>query len=285
MSRPRDAHASHAYEASPLWMRARDRLLSAFSGADPRVCAAFWLFGLINNVLYVILLSAALDLVGPDLPKGIVLLADIVPAFVTKLVAPYFIHAVPYWVRVIIFVGLSVLGMLIVATSPSYTEGGTIDSKIVGIVLASFSAGGGELSFVGLTHFYGPFSLAAWSSGTGAAGLVGAGVYVLATTAWGFSVQSTLWASAGLPFIMALSFFVILPTSAPHVGGYRELERSEYPDDDDPEIGRREEQQGLLGVAAPWTDAHKDADVFRTYMWLDRFAANLQRLKRLFVPL
>ncbi|KAJ5407730.1 hypothetical protein N7509_001613 [Penicillium cosmopolitanum] len=117
---------------------------------------------LVNNVLYVILLSAALDLVGPDIPKGLVLLADIIPSFATKLIAPYFIHLVPYSTRVLIFVFLSVVGMLIVAMSPSYTDGGTIASKVAGIILASLSAGGGELSFVGLTHFYGPFSLAAW---------------------------------------------------------------------------------------------------------------------------
>ena len=37
---------------------------------------AFWLFGLINNVLYVVNLSAAIDLVGPLVPKATVLLAD-----------------------------------------------------------------------------------------------------------------------------------------------------------------------------------------------------------------
>lgn len=240
---------------------------------------------MINNVLYVILLSAALDLVGPDLPKGLVLLADIIPAFLTKLIAPYFIHAVPYWFRVIVFVALSVLGMLIVAVSPSYKDGGTIDSKVMGIVLASLSAGGGELSFVGLTHFYGPFSLAAWSSGTGAAGLVGAGVYVLATTAWGFSVHSTLYASAGLPLIMALSFFLILPRSASYAEGYQAVERHEYPNDEDQEIGPREEQQGLLGVASPSGDAQKSIDADRNSSRLSRLSANFQRLKRLFVPL
>lgn len=219
------------------------------------------------------------------MPKGLVLLADIIPAFVTKLIAPYFIHVVPYWVRVIVFVALSVLGMMIVAMSPSYKDGGTIESKVVGIVLASLSAGGGELSFVGLTHFYGPFSLAAWSSGTGAAGLVGAGVYVLATTAWGFSVHSTLWASAGLPLIMALSFFFILPKPDPHLGVYQAVERNEYPNDEEQDISPHEEQQGLLGVEAPSADAQKHIDVKKSSEWLNLLSANFQRLKRLFVPL
>jgi battenin len=62
-----------------------------------------------NNILYVIVLSvnhfpgdlanvkqAALDLVGPTVPKAVVLLADVLPSFLFKAVAPYFFHVVPY---------------------------------------------------------------------------------------------------------------------------------------------------------------------------------------------
>lgn len=252
--------------------------------------------GLVNNVLYVILLSAARDLVGPDVPKGVVLLADILPSFATKLIAPYFIHVVPYSMRVIIFVFLSVTGMFIVAMGPSYTDGGTLSSKIAGIVLASFSAGGGELSFIGLTHFYGPFSLAAWGSGTGAAGLVGAGAYALATSAMGISVHATLLASAVLPVIMAASFFFVLPRNAlkpvdPGSGGYFTIERGEYPDDeveaDDHHDVRREdeEEEGLLGVSVHSSDTQKAVRVNEGAAWRGQFRANLRRLRKLFFPL
>jgi battenin len=196
---------------SASWPTFISRIKQTFHGAEPRVLIAFWLFGLINNVLYVIILSAALDLVGPSVPKGVVLLADVIPSFLTKLCAPYFIHAIPYSVRILIFVCLSAMGMLLIALSPPYTDGGTISVKMAGVILASLSSGGGELSFVGLVHYYGPFSLAAWGSGTGGAGLIGAGAYALATTSLGFSVQSTLLASAFLPAIMLVSFFLILP--------------------------------------------------------------------------
>lgn len=166
---------------------------------------------MINNVLYVIILSAALDLVGPDVPKGVVLLADVIPSFVVKLCAPYFISLIPYSWRIILFSVLSACGMLLIASTPGYTDGGTIGTKLAGVVLASLSSGGGELSFLGLTHFYGPFSLAAWGSGTGGAGLVGAGAYALATTTLGLSVRESLFASSFLPIIMLISFFAILP--------------------------------------------------------------------------
>ncbi|KAJ5645976.1 hypothetical protein N7490_002348 [Penicillium lividum] len=279
-------------ETSPsLWSRFRGRLKGAFSGADPRVCIAFWLFGLINNVLYVILLSAALDLVGPDVPKGVVLLADIIPAFATKLIAPYFIHLVPYSLRVIVFVLLSVLGMLVVAMSPSYTEGGAIASKIAGIVLASLSAGGGELSFMGLTHYYGHFSLAAWGSGTGAAGLVGAGAYALATNTLGISVHATLFASAFLPAVMIVSFFFILPRDplrAASPDDYLSVERGEHPgtndgDEETHDTGR-EELEGLLGVPAR-SDTLKSVQVDSQAIGWDHMQTNLRRLGKLFFPL
>ncbi|APA12318.1 hypothetical protein sscle_09g070880 [Sclerotinia sclerotiorum 1980 UF-70] len=190
------------------WAMYRARFKAIFHGADTSVLMAFWLFGLINNVLYVIILSAALDLVGPSIPKSVVLLADVMPSFVTKLIAPYFIHKIPYWIRILIFCGLSSGGMLLIALTPTDKS---VSTKLFGVILASFSSGGGELSFLGLTHYYGHFSLAAWGSGTGGAGLAGAGLYVLLTTIIGLSVKTSLLASAFLPCIMLLSFFVILP--------------------------------------------------------------------------
>ncbi|KAJ5253648.1 hypothetical protein N7524_010828 [Penicillium chrysogenum] len=282
------ATLSSQEQPSSIWKRFSARLSGAFSGADPRVCIAFWLFGLINNVLYVIILSAAVDLVGPDIPKGVVLLADVIPSFATKLVAPYFIHLVPYWVRVLVFAFLSFVGMLIVAMSPGYTEGGTISSKIAGIVLASLSCGAGELSFVGLTHFYGPFSLAAWGSGTGAAGLIGAGAYALATSALGFSVHVTLLVSACLPAIMVISFFVVLPRSSlrsteSSPDRYRVVEGGGEVEEDEMDDGTGREDEGLLGVSHN-SPAHKSIHVNQGHSWQDQTRINLRRVKGLFIP-
>ncbi|KAH6721792.1 batten's disease protein Cln3 [Leptodontidium sp. MPI-SDFR-AT-0119] len=193
------------------WAMYKARLGALFQGADTSVVVAFWLFGLINNVSYVIILSAALDLVGPSVPKGVVLLADVLPSFLTKLIAPYFIHAVPYSMRIIVMCGLSAAGMFLIALTPSVLTGGSISIKLFGVGMASLSSGVGELSMLGLTHYYGPFSLAAWGSGTGGAGLIGAGLYVLLTNTIGLSVRNSLLACAFLPFIMPLAFFLILP--------------------------------------------------------------------------
>jgi battenin len=237
---------------------------------------------MINNVLYVIILSAALDLVGPDVPKGVVLLADVLPSFTTKLIAPYFIHTVSYSARIVICVALSTLGMFSVALSPTYVDGGTIYSKLVGIVMASLSSGLGELNFVGLTHFYGPFSLAAWGSGTGAAGLVGAGTYAVATTSLELKVKTTLLASAFLPAVLAISFFLILPRS-PLQSGNRRVGDGDRNADETALHDDEEEREGLLGSSIHSFQSSKSGQT-RKRGW-QSFRANLKRARVLFFPL
>lgn len=237
--------------------------------------------GLINNVLYVIILSAAQDLVG-NLPKGIVLLADVLPSFITKLIAPYFIHRVPYAIRILIFAGLSTAGMLLIALTPA-TQ--TVAVKLVGVVLASLSSGGGELSFLGLTHYYGHMSLAAWGSGTGGAGLAGAGLYVMLTSWFGFSVKGSLLASAFLPIIMLISFFVILPQGPLREGtrakGYETLPERDLTEGDVEDLPTGNASSSLLApgpaVATTAYSSHPGGHS-------GSFLAHLHRAKSLFFP-
>lgn len=236
--------------------------------------------GLINNVLYVIILSAAQDLVG-SLPKGVVLLADVVPSFLTKLVAPYFIHRVPYRIRIIIFITLSSIGMLMVALTPATKS---VAVKLIGVVLASLSSGGGELSFLGLTHYYGHVSLAGWGSGTGAAGLVGAGLYVVLTEWWGFSVRDSLLFSAFLPVIMFISFFVVLPRGPLNEGTgrkeYDAVPERDLEEDEVDDMGQGSASSALLApgpsVASTAYSTHSPAD--------HTLRDNLTRARALFFP-
>jgi battenin len=108
-------------------------------------------------------------------------------------------------------VALSASGMLIIALTPALQDSRTIAIKMCGVMLASLSSGGGELSFLGLTHYYGHFALAAWGSGTGGAGLVGAGAYALATNTLHISPRTSLLFFSFLPLIMLASFYLVLP--------------------------------------------------------------------------
>ncbi|KAK9351304.1 batten's disease protein Cln3 [Lipomyces doorenjongii] len=185
--------------------------LSPTTSSRSRLFAAFWIYGLINNVLYVIILSAALDLVGANVPKATVLLADVMPSFFVKLTAPFCVHRIPYKVRIFILVALSLFGMQCVALTTS------ISARLFGVVLASASSGLGELTFLQLTHFYSPLSMVAFSSGTGGAGLAGSFLYLVATTWLRLSVRGTIFASSLLPLLFFFAFFWVMPLPDPHL--------------------------------------------------------------------
>lgn len=177
--------------------------------------------------------------------------------------------------------------MLLIALTPGYTDGSTITTTMAGVILVSLSSGGGELSFLGLTHYYGPLSLAAWGSGTGGAGLIGAGMYALATTTMGFSVKATILASACLPAVMLISFFIILPREELRHGrsAMMDISSAETPvgesDADEDDLQGVREDEGLLAV----TDVHVKPVTAASATGWDLFRANLKRSRRLFVPL
>ncbi|KAK6420692.1 battenin CLN3 protein [Oleoguttula sp. CCFEE 5521] len=265
--------------AASSWSLFRQRLAEKLNGINWSVAISFWLFGLINNVLYVILLSAALDLVGPNIPKGTVLLADVIPSFFVKLTAPYYIHLIPYSTRIWLFCVLSAAGMLVVGASSNAADAGSISAKMTGVVLASLSSGGGELTFLGLVHHYGHTALAAWGSGTGGAGLIGAGAYALLTTTFGLSVRATLLASAGLPLIMLLSFFVLLPHGPLKLARKEELDAHAASEDDDGSVVP--ETAGLL--TQPGTD-HAALSRTKLSKALRSLKTNLLRARKLVIP-
>ena len=221
------------------------------------------------------------------------LLADVVPSFIVKLTVPYFIHIVPYSARILLFVGLSIGGMLLIAattSTESQVDGSNISAKLAGIVLASLSSGGGELSFLGLTHFYGPFSLAAWGSGTGGAGLVGAGAYMAATTWFGWSVKASLLGFSLLPMVMLLSFFFVLPQDPWRRGTEsRPKGYAEVPDQEDEEQyeGLPETAEGTLpssivldGRLSPGRDGPQP----RLARMLQQLRWHLKKSRHLFFP-
>lgn len=185
---------------------------------DGIIYGCFWAFGLINNVLYVVILSAALDLVGAEAPKAIVLLADVVPALVCKLSAPFYFYIVPYKHRIGILIGLSFSGMMIIACSSSRFL------RLLGISLASASSGLGEVSFLQLTHYYSSWAMAGFSSGTGAAGLAGSFFFLVMTSWLGITTSTSLIVFSFIPFSFAVIYGMILP-SVNGILSYESLEQ------------------------------------------------------------
>ena len=69
------------------------------------------------QVLYVIILSAALDLVPPSTPKGIIAFCNIAPALIAKVAWPYLLKGrIRYAKRLLGCWFLSTLGMFVRTT-------------------------------------------------------------------------------------------------------------------------------------------------------------------------
>ncbi|GAA6039616.1 hypothetical protein JCM8097_002216 [Rhodosporidiobolus ruineniae] len=193
---------------------------SSSSSLRTRFALSFFLFGTLNNIIYVVILSAALDLVDKaSTPKGLILFVNIAPALLVKVGWPYFVPGpTRYSQRVAWCSGISFVGILIVALSHSLLP------RLLGIALASFSSGLGEMTYLQRATLYGSLRQAArpgeeeedlggvavgwFSSGTGAAGVGGAGIWWVVR---GLGVRAGLGVCSFLPLCMSLTYFLLLP--------------------------------------------------------------------------
>uniref|UniRef100_A0A4X2KGN7 Battenin n=1 Tax=Vombatus ursinus TaxID=29139 RepID=A0A4X2KGN7_VOMUR len=77
-----------------------------------------------------------------------VLLADILPTFIIKMLAPFGLHLLPYSPRIILCGACTASSFLLVAFSQE------VMTSLSGVVLTSISCGLGEITFLALTAFY-----------------------------------------------------------------------------------------------------------------------------------
>ncbi|XP_064399119.1 battenin-like isoform X3 [Halichondria panicea] len=132
----------------------------------------------------------------------VILLADILPTFIIKLFAPYFMNFLPYWFRVCVIVVTSALSFVFVALSVNEPL------VIFGVALASVGSGFGEITYLSLTSRYDKSTVSGWSSGTGAAGVGASLVYAGLKTF--LRADVTLYIQVVVPVIMFLTYLLIL---------------------------------------------------------------------------
>jgi len=171
--------------------------------ANKRDLAAFWICGLLNNFGYVVMLSAALDMLEcAHLSPAAVLLADIFPCFLTQLIAPWFMNRIPYAIRIIFVVILAIISFLL----PAFFV--PVWVRLIGVICASISSGLGEITFLSYSSYYHKNTVSAWSSGTGGAGILGSFSYL--GLRYFLTAKSTLLVSSPLPAGILLSYFFIM---------------------------------------------------------------------------
>ncbi|XP_003737654.1 battenin [Galendromus occidentalis] len=184
---------------------------------------AFWLLGLCNNFGYVVMLSAAGHILGEGSGSkdgkckpssaGNVLLANILPALIIKIIGPFINLKIHLQVLLVVIVDVASF-VLTSSTNP--------DVKWIGysgVVAGSIGSGLGEIAFLKYSSHYQTNVVSAWSSGTGMAGVAGAGAYALMILK--LSDELTLRLMIAIPILLAVSFWVILehprePSSESH---------------------------------------------------------------------
>jgi battenin len=190
----------------------KDALLSQDRPSYYRNIISFFLFGLINNYGYVVFGSAATAILNHRAPVGVLLLCEILPAFLISGVGSWFLHFIPYIVRMWLVVILSIVSFIIVGLWGAES----VFIALFGIVVGSFASGLGEPSFLALSSFYHKSTVSAWSSGTGFAGVFGSFTYLFYTSSWGANLSNanTLYCMAPTPLIMALAYIFLLTKPA-----------------------------------------------------------------------
>lgn len=185
-----------------------------------RNLAGFWLLGLCNNYAYVVMLSAAFDILNKDLgphnvtvdphppnstrcnptSTGAILLADILPALFIKLTAPFFNISTSIQVTAVVLLSCSSFLMT------SFTIAKWM--SFLGVVCAAIGSGLGEITFLAYSSYFESDVISTWSSGTGGAGVLGALSY--AAMASVLTPETTLLVMLCVPVMMAVSFWGIL---------------------------------------------------------------------------
>ncbi|CAI4230137.1 unnamed protein product [Auanema sp. JU1783] len=194
-----------------------------------RNVVAFWFFGLCNNYGYVIMLSAAEDIMDDQQHKpasnatkhcfehldnrhctskstGAVLIADNLPSLICKLTFPFFMHRIPFGFRHILVCALQASSYLIVAFSAN------VAMSLAGVAMGSLASGIGEITYLGLSSFFPSSAIAAWASGTGGAGLIGSFAFAFLTepSMGNLSPKVALLIQSFIPAVFLVIYYVVL---------------------------------------------------------------------------
>ncbi|XP_034657384.1 battenin [Drosophila subobscura] len=183
-----------------------------------RDLTSYWILGLCNNYGYVVMLSAAHDIIKQFNPTdddeasatgrnchlvstGAILLADVLPSLFVKMLMPFF----PFWVnfRIAVAVACSAAGFLLVGFAHAEWM------ALLGVIITSASSGIGETTFLAYSSRYNKNVISTWSSGTGGAGVIGSLSYATLRDL-DVSPRNTMLIMLVFPAIEAFAFWLLL---------------------------------------------------------------------------
>lgn len=105
---------------------------------------------------------------------ALLILAEIIPGFLTQLLYPQILYKIPYLYRIITLYWIQILSSVFLMIDPE-----NLFFLFSGIILVSINSYLGESSMLSLSSFYDKKELRFWSIGTGFAGLMGTGLFLV----------------------------------------------------------------------------------------------------------
>ncbi|KAH6885290.1 batten's disease protein Cln3 [Thelonectria olida] len=190
----------------------------------------FALLGLVNAIVPFIVFSANYLII--PYPRWVVILIETLPALVTKLFLPHFLHRVPYWLRPLSAAACCILVAVITkATPPNVAP----PVRVFTSMLASSVAAAMDVSFLGMTRYYGKAALSGWGAGVGAGALFCAVLPFVLTVWMEAFLRSFIDCIYALAGTMLFAFFVILPGAPVNYPDTRQNRRNKLHVEDGPE--------------------------------------------------
>ena len=184
----------------------------------------FWFFGLINSIVFVILLSSSTVLFKGYM--GLLSISAIIPGLIIKLIMPFLnkFKFLNYEKRIYFSTTLMVLAIIILITFNN------LCIKLIGIILSSIASATGESIFIPLATMISNKSISYWSSGSGFSGIIGSGYYLLITQVFNLSTKFSIGIIIWLPLVILYLFNKIDYT---HISidlflDYRDVTKEEY---------------------------------------------------------
>ena len=170
---------------------------------------AFWCLGMINNLIFCVVISASDDIVNAfDAMSlvGLIAWANVALGMFSRLANTFLVNTVPVQRRIVATACFNATGLVTVACSNYVGSTGTAHFwfAILGIAICGCGSAFGESVHLGYLEKFPPHMVGAWSSGTGMSGVLGGLLYLA-------------FRSAGLTF--DTTFLILLVFVATYVWG------------------------------------------------------------------
>lgn len=137
----------------------------------------FLLLGLLNNYNFIVIFSCAYAMSASHsyINPSLLILTEIIPGFITQLLYPIFLFKISYTYRFIFLFLLQISSSISLIVS----QESNLFLIFSGIVFVSINSYLGESSILSLSSYYQRSEMKFWSIGTGLAGMLGTGVFLL----------------------------------------------------------------------------------------------------------